>query len=91
MVDLASRWCYNDTMPDTTMTERRITLRIPPILAIRVLRIVSERRMAQRKFSMNDWIIEAMSAHADRACPVAVGGHSTEAGPRYVPIDEASL
>ncbi len=53
-------------MPDTTTTqERRITLRTPSILAARIDAAVRVRQAEERKFSMNDWIVEACRAYLD--------------------------
>ncbi len=53
-------------MPDTTTTqERRITLRTPSILAARIDAAVRVRQAEERKFSMNEWIVEACRAYLD--------------------------
>lgn len=54
-------------MPDTTVVDRRITLRIPEILALLVDRVVGERKVRERKFSLNDWIVEAIREKIDGA------------------------
>lgn len=50
-------------MPENT--EKRITLRVPAILATLVDGLVQERRARERKFSLNDWIVEAMREKDD--------------------------
>lgn len=60
------QWCHCGVMSDT-MEERRITFRIPPVLASRVDAAVLERRAEERKFSMNDWILEAVREKLDGA------------------------
>lgn len=63
-------------MPDTTPTpqlaEVRVTLRIPSILAAKVGKAVGERRKEWRKYSMNDWLCEAIREKLDGpSIPVA--------------------
>lgn len=61
-------WCHDGVVLDTTTetpTERRITLRVPVILAGRVDKAVLERRGEERKFSLNDWIVEAIREKVD--------------------------
>ncbi len=70
-------------MPDTTMTQvRRITLRLPPILAARMDAAVRARVADNRKFSLNDWIEEACRAYLDGAAPKAdiLGSMQRKAG-----------
>jgi hypothetical protein len=45
--------------------EKRITLRVPIVLAGKVDRDVKRRRGEERKFSLNDWIVEAMRRKLD--------------------------
>jgi hypothetical protein len=58
-------------VPDTTQVtpERRITLRLPSILAARIDQEIAKRRAEQRKFSLNDWITEACRVHLDGGFP----------------------
>ena len=44
---------------------RVVSLRIPPILALRMVTAVLDRKRDYPKFSMNDWIIEAMREKLD--------------------------
>ena len=44
-----------------------MTLRIPEILAKRLDAVLAERRREERRFSMNDWLVEAIRGKLDRA------------------------
>ena len=63
------QWLYTGIMPATTepLDEkiRVVSLRIPPILALRMDTAVLDRKRDYPKFSMNDWIIEAMREKLD--------------------------
>lgn len=54
------------------VTERRMTIRIPEILARRVDSVVVERKAAERKFSLNDWLVEAIRGYVDRGTEAVV-------------------
>jgi hypothetical protein len=77
-------------MPDTTTTQvRRITLRLPPILAARMDAAVRVRVADNRKFSLNDWIEEACRAYIDgpliqSAQPVAAPQQQAPAPRQYI-------
>ncbi len=55
-----------DANNDTVPIERRMTLRLPEMLARRIQKIVAERKASERKFSTNDWLVEAVRSHADK-------------------------
>ena len=68
-VDAVLQWLYTGIMPATTEPldekTRVVSLRIPPILALRMVTAVLDRKRDYPKFSMNDWIIEAMREKLD--------------------------
>lgn len=57
-----------------TETEKRLTLRIPTVLAKRIDNEVEKRKGAERKFSMNDWLVEAVREKLDYELPMVNGG-----------------
>lgn len=47
------------------MEHTRVTLRIPKDLAAKAKKAVSDRQKTEYKFSMNEWIVEAILSKAE--------------------------
>ena len=69
----------NDTMED-----RRITLRVPPILAARVDSAVAKLREEGPRISLNDFIVEAIRDKLDGDASSGERGHGHQGDPSSV-------
>lgn len=76
-------------MSDTIYT---VNLRLPVVLAQKVKNIVEKRRESTLKFSMNDWLIEAVRGHLDGvpASGAVVRASSLQAPPPPPRAEDAS-
>lgn len=73
------------------MSESRVytvNLRLPEILAQRVKSAVEKRRCESARFSMNDWLIEAIRAGLDGARPPAAVVKASELPPPVPRVED---
>jgi hypothetical protein len=71
--------------------ERRITLRVPGVLASRLDKSVGERQGEYPKFSMNDWIVEAIREKVDAQTEADAAIRSVAPGVVAEPLFQAKL